>query len=168
MKWLLASLILLTTLVLSNCGFYKLNPAGDIDPLIKTVSVAYFDNNATLIAPELSPSLTEKLRDKFISQTNLDLVETGGDMHLSGEIISYTVEPVASQDNSIATQNRLTISVRAKLVSEKVKKHNFEQSFTQFQDFDATKSLSEVESGLIDEITDRLVQEIFNKSTLDW
>lgn len=168
MKYYLVSLTLLATLVLSNCGFYKLNPAGTIDPSIKTISIAYFNNNASLVAPLLSPTLTDKLRNKFISQTNLDLVETDGDMQLSGEVINYSVAPVSSQNSSIATQNRLTISVRARLVSEKAEKHNFEETFTQFQDYNASQSLASVESGLIDEITDKLVQQIFNKSTLDW
>ncbi len=168
MKWIYTSATVISLFFLSNCGFYKLNPAGDIDPEIKSVSVAYFENTAPLVAPQLSPTLSEKLRDKFISQTNLDLVESNGDMQLSGEIIGYSVAPVSSQDNSTATQNRLTITVKAKLYSEKVKKHNFEQTFTQFQDFDAAQNLSSVEAALIDEMTDRLVQEIFNKSTLDW
>lgn len=89
-------------------------------------------------------------------------------MNLSGFITGYVVEPVASEDNSTATLNRLRITVHAKVSSAVAKDFNFEQDFTKFLEFDAAKTLTEVEIDLIDEITDMLVQEIFNKIAMDW
>ena len=55
-----------------------------------------------------------------------------------------------------------------KLVSEVSPKNNFEQVFQNFQDFDASENFNDVEETLIDEITDMLVQSIFNKAAINW
>ena len=45
---------------------------------------------------------------------------------------------------------------------------NFEQEFSQFADFDASVSVSQVEAQLIDDITNKLIQEVFNRSVNNW
>jgi len=165
----LKPLVLVLLLVgINSCGFYKLNPGGTFPPEVKSINIDFFENKASVVAPTLSPTLTDKLRDKFLSESNLNLVDKEASMNLTGHISSYIVEPVASENNSTATLNRLRITVRAKLQSDIAKDFNFEQDFTKFLEFDASKSLAEVENDLIDEITDMLVQEIFNKIAMDW
>lgn len=41
-----------------------------------------------LIEPTLSPVFTNILRDQFIGQTNLEMVERNGDLAIEGEIIN--------------------------------------------------------------------------------
>jgi hypothetical protein len=161
-------LILLASVGLSSCGFYKLSQGGNFPAEVTSIHVDFFNNKANIIAPTLSPSLTDKLRDKFLSESKLNLTDNEPSLNLSGHITGYDVEAVASKDNSTATLNRLRITVHAKLVSDVAEKFNFEQDFVKFLEFDAAKSLSEVENDLIDEITDMLVQEIFNKVAMDW
>lgn len=139
-----------------------------IPPDIETISIAYFDNKAPIINPLLSQQVSEKMKNKFISETQLRLIASGGDFTVTGEITDYTVEPVAVQTNTSSTLNRLKITIKAKLECEKHPKLNFEQSFTQFQDFDANRTFSSVETKLTDEITDMLIQEIFNKIAINW
>jgi len=65
----------------SSCRFVNYSfIGGTLDPKIQTVNIKYFPNNAALVQPTLSRSFTETLRDKFISQTKLALVEAGGDI----------------------------------------------------------------------------------------
>ena len=45
---------------------------------------------------------------------------------------------------------------------------NFEQSFSQYIDYDSQKPLSDVEDELISQVNELLVQDIFNKSVSDW
>lgn len=168
MNWikpLAISLLLMTQW--SSCGIYSLNGVTFPDS-IKTVSVAFIENKAPIVAPNLSPTLTDKLRNKFLTQTNLNLIAEGGDFALEGNVIDYSVNPVGAADNSSASKNRLQISVQVKMVSDKAKHLAFDQRFTQFEDFDATKSLADVEADLIESISDNLAQEIFNKAALNW
>jgi len=161
------SIVLILPSLLGNCGFYKFNVVS-IDPSVESVSVAYFENTAAIVNPTLSTTISDKLRNKFISESSLNLVEGDGDFKFNGSVTRYEVAPVAAQDNATATLNRLTISVQVELECEKAPKHSFSTNFTQFEDFDANKNLSDVENDLIESISENLVNEIFNKATLDW
>ncbi len=168
MNWIKTCIVLLFMATQwSSCGIYRFNGV-TIPPEIKTVSVAFIENKATLVAPNLSPTLTDKLRNKFLTQTNLRLIEENGDFALDGSVTDYIVSPVGAADNSTASKNRLQISVQIKMVSEKAKKLEFNQRFTQFEDFDASKSLADVEADLIESISDNIAQEVFNKAALNW
>ena len=76
--------------LMSGCTV-KYSFSGASIPLdAKTVSVPYFPNNAPMVAPSLSATLTEQLQDKFARQTKLQLVDVGGDLAFEGEITNYT------------------------------------------------------------------------------
>jgi hypothetical protein len=151
----------------SGCGIYSFTGAS-ISPDVKTISIKYFPNNALLVQPTLSNIFTETLRDKFTNQTNLKLVNSGGDLNIEGEITGYATEPVAIQGNQQAALQRLKITVSVRFTNKKDEKQNFESSFSRYEDFDASKRLSEVEESLIGTITDYLAQDIFNKAVVNW
>jgi len=75
---------------------------------------------------------------------------------------------MAIQGNETAALNRLTITVSVRFKNQKDKKQNFESNFTRFADFASSENLTSVEEGLIEEINDQLVQDIFNKSVSNW
>ena len=159
----------LSLLAMSGCKVNYSFTGGNIDyTKIKTVSVAYFSNNAPIIQPTLSQSFTEALKDKFNSQTKLQLVNKGGDLSLEGSIIGYTTQPVAIQGNETAALNRLTITVNVKFTNKLDEKQNFDQSFARYEDYQSKLSLSSVEVTLIKDINDALVEDIFNKAVVNW
>jgi hypothetical protein len=140
-----------------------------ISPEIKTVSVQYFPNYAPGGGnPTLSQTFTEKLKDRFVSQTNLKLLERNGDLNFGGSITGYSIQPIAIQGNETAASNRLTISVNVKFTNVKNEKQDFETVFSRFVDFSSTKSLSTVEAELIKQINEQLVNDIFNKAVSNW
>lgn len=139
-----------------------------IPPEAKTVSVQYFQNNASLAPPTLSQTFTEALRDKLSSQTRLGLVNKEGDLAFEGSVTSYTTAPIAIQSTDQAALNRLTITVNVKYTCSFDEKKNFEQSFSRFSDYPSTKSLTAVENELITDINQQIVQDIFNRTLNDW
>lgn len=153
----------------SSCRFVNYSfIGGTLDPKIQTVNIKYFPNNAALVQPTLSRSFTETLRDKFISQTKLALVEAGGDIIIEGEIIDYNIQPVAIQGNEKAALNRLTITVNVKYTNTINSNQDFESTFSRYEDFDSNKNLSLVENELIKLINEALVEDIFNKIVVNW
>ncbi|MEO5563227.1 MAG: hypothetical protein ABIR18_07330, partial [Chitinophagaceae bacterium] len=54
----------------SGCNIYKLNEAVVPDS-IKTIKINFIENKAPYVNPTLSPRLTDKLRQKIVSQTRL-------------------------------------------------------------------------------------------------
>jgi hypothetical protein len=108
------------------------------------------------------------LRDKFVQQSSLELVESDGDLNLDGEIIAYNVSPQAIQGDETAALNRLTITVKVRFTNKLKKEDNFESTFKAFEDYDSNQSLSTVEEELINTICERLVEDIFNKAVVNW
>lgn len=160
-------LVTLYLLLISACK-YSFTGAS-IAPDVKTFSVQYFPNRASLVNPALSQQFTEKLKEKFLSSTSLAPTKTNGDLAFEGYISDYVVQPTAIQSGiDQAALNRLTITVSVKFTNSKDEKQNFETSFSSFADFDSRKTLTQVESSLTDEITKRIVDDIFNKAVINW
>ena len=163
----LLMLLLLQVGLISGCGVYSFTGAS-ISPDVKTITILFFQNRAQLIQPSLSQSFTEKLKEKFVSQTNLRLVDDSGDLQLEGYISSYSAQPTAIQGTETAALNRLSIAIYVKFTNQKDPKQNFETTFTRYSDYDSRKNLSEVELSLIEDVNKQLVDDIFNKSVSNW
>lgn len=138
----------------------------------KTFSVSYFPNNATLVAPILSATLTDGLQERFLRQTRLQQVREGGDLHLEGEIIGYTSTPSSITSSPDGTQgavmNRLTVTVKVRYTNVLEPQWNYDRSFSAYQDYDSNALLQSVEGTLITQIVDMLVEDIFNAAVANW
>lgn len=161
--------ILLAAVVATNCTVkYSLSGAS-IPPDAKTFSVAYFPNNAAMVTPTLSSTLTDALVDKFSRSTRLLQVPEGGDFAFEGEIVGYTSTTASVSSNDYALQNRLTVTVRVRftnVIDEKASFNN--RTFSAYADYDSTKLLTEVEGELITQIVDQLVNDIFQAAASNW
>jgi hypothetical protein len=160
-------LLTISSIGLSSCGIYSFSGAS-LSSDIKNVSIKTFTNQASIVVPSLAEKITEKLKDKFLREMNLKLVDDNGDLNFKGSITDYRVAPSSISSNEQSKTSRLTISVKVKFENIKEPKLNYEMVFSSYMDFDSTKDLSQVENDLIDGITDLLVQDIFNKAVNNW
>lgn len=160
---LAASVALLTACTVK----YSLSGAS-IPPDAKTFSVAYFPNNAPMVAPILSATLTDELTQRFATRTSLTQVEEGGDFAFEGEIVGYTSNTSSVSSGDYALQNRLTITVKVKFTNAIDDKMSFNRNFSAYADYDSTKLLTEVESELIPQIVEQLVTDIFQAAASNW
>ncbi|OFX88205.1 MAG: hypothetical protein A2W99_10285 [Bacteroidetes bacterium GWF2_33_16] len=167
----IVQLIFITVLIgfLTSCKItYNLTGAS-IAPEVKTVSVQYFENRAPQGIPNLGQLITDDLKDRFKSQTSLNVVEDMGHLNFEGDITGYEPNrPVAIQGNEVAAKNRFTITVRVRFTNEKDPKLNFDTSFSRYKDWDSTQDLSSIEEQLVEEILELLIDDIFNKSVVNW
>ena len=161
--------IFLLLLACSGCRIGYSFTGASVSPQVKTISIPYFPNNAPLVMPTLSRKMTDALKDYFTSQTNLMLVDKNGDLNIEGSITGYSVLPTAIQGNETAAMNRISISITVKFTNKKDEKQNFENvNFTRYLDYQSSLSLSAVQEDLISQIVDQLVQDVFNKSVVNW
>jgi hypothetical protein len=161
-------LILLAFVLFSTgCGVYSFTGAS-IPPGAKTISISYFVNNAQYVEPSLSQSLTDALRDRFLSQTDLNFVSEGGDLQIEGLISDYTTRPVAIQGNETAALNRLSVTVKVKFTNTLDPDKDFDTPFTRYEDYPSDQDLSTVKDQLISTINENLVDDIFNKAVVNW
>lgn len=151
----------------ASCGIYSFTGAS-IPSEAKTISVGYFRNQAASVQPTLSSVFTDRLKEYLSNQSNLPIVDGFADLQFSGSITGYTVTPQSIQSNDQAALNRLTITVQVKYVNRFDEKFSFSQSFSRYRDYDAQLSLSSVESGLIEEITEELVDDIYQRAFVNW
>ena len=156
--------------ILTACGSGGYSFTGGDVGTAKTISVDFFPNYAPIVDPTLSQVFTEALRDIFVRQTSLELVERGGDLHFEGTITGYDVKPINAQSSEIgqAAANRLTITVNVIYTNKLEEKKSFEQNFSRFADFDANVDLSQASATLIDQITKELAENILNQSIGSW
>jgi len=160
-------LYIFSLIFLSSCGFYSFTGAS-ISPDVKTFSIKYFPNKAATINASLSSVFTEKLKEHFSRQTNLEQIDNEGDLMFEGEITSYSIKPMAISANETARQNRLTIKIKVKFTNKTDEKLNFNTTFSRYKDFPADEDLSNVEESYMEEICEELVEDIFNKSVVNW
>ena len=163
----LYALLLLVGLTACS-GSYSFT-GGDVGDA-KTVRIDFFPNNAELIKPQLSQIFTETLRDIFVQQTPLELVNKGGDMLFEGSIIRYTIDPINAQASDIGAvaQNRLTVEVNVLFTNTKDEKASFEKKFSRFVDFDANADINQIESDLHDQVCQELSENILNSAIGNW
>lgn len=152
----------------NSCKISYSFTGADIPIEAKTFSVKYFQNNASLIQPILSQKLTDALKDKMLQQTNLNMVNSGGNIAFEGEITNYVLQPVAIQGNETAQLTRLTVTINVRFFNTINPEKNYESKFSRFQDFSSSQNLSAVEDELLDLITEELVDDIFNKALVNW
>lgn len=160
----LSSLILL----FSSCsGGYSFTGAS-IPPGAKTISVATFPNYASTVNPQLSQKLSDDLRQMFASQTPLTVTDDDGDLQVSGEITGYDTRASALSSSDEVSMNRLTITIKVRFVNRVDPEADFEQTFSRYRDYAASRDFSSVESGLVSEIVAELCEDVFNKSVVNW
>ncbi len=150
----------------SSCNIYKFNEA-TIPVDIKTVKVQYIENKARYINPQMSPKLTDKLRQKIIGQTRLSQTNSDtADWDISGYITDYSFSTSAISGQQVVN-NRLTVAVHIILIDRKKdekKEHDVSRSF----EFKGNQTFQQAENSLSDEIIRTLTDEIFNRLFSNW
>jgi hypothetical protein len=149
----------------AGCGIYKLNDASVPDS-IKTVKVNFIENRASYVNPQLSPRLTDKLRQKIIGQTRLTQTNAQADWEISGTITQYAFSTSAISGQQVAT-NRLTVGLNITindLKANKTDRYDISRSF----EFRSNLSFQQAENSLGDEMIRTLTDEIFNRIFSKW
>jgi hypothetical protein len=166
-KTIYITLFSISTLLFIACGAYSFTGGNTGDA--KTIQIDFFTNQAPLVEPVLTQRFTNDFQDLFTRQTNLTLTGSNGDLYFSGEITNYRVTPMSGTSAQTAAQNRLTVTVNVRFVNKKIEKDDFEQSFSFYSDFDANSQLTgSILENALDEIVERITQDIFNASVAKW
>lgn len=168
MKRIYTILLSLVVLVLSACTISITMSGASIPENLSTFSVQYINNRAPLINPDLSQKLTDGLKDRIQKESRLVLVNEGGDIEFSGNITSYSTQPMALKADAVSVETRLSTTVKIRCRNFKDPKKDWEQTFTAYQDYDSENNLSDVEEELVTLIVDELTENIFNKAFSDW
>lgn len=160
-------LVILVAFSINSCSVYNFTGTGKIDA--NTFQVNYFQNNAELIEPGIDRSFTLALQDLIQNQTNLNLVNSSGDLVYDGEIVEYRITPMTATADQRAAQNRLTITVNVRFTNKKKPDDDFEKRFSFYRDYPGNEQLvGNLLNSLLKDIFERITQDIFNESLAKW
>ena len=139
-----------------------------IPPEVKTVSVQYIENRARYINPQLSPQLTDRLRQKITGQTRLTIIN-GDDAHydIGGYITDFSVNTSGISGNQ-ASSNNLNVTVHIIFKNRLDEKKDFETDITRNFPFSASISFTDAQNRLMDDILKNVSDDIFNKVFSNW
>ncbi len=167
MKYFKILLILTTAITLNGCKYYNFTGTGKIDA--ETFQVNYFQNNAEIVEPGIERTFTLRLQDLIQNQTNLSLTNSGGDLVYEGEITQFRISPMTATADQRAAQNRLSITVNVRFTNTKNEEDDFEKPFSFFYDFPGDQlPTGATLNAALDEIFERITQDIFNESLAKW
>lgn len=147
---------------------YKFNGASIDYNVTKTIVITDFPNQAPLVYPPLEQRFNEELKDLFTRSTRLQFVKQNADLEMEGEIIGYELTPLAVQEDSFASETRLTLTVRMRYKNNKAVGQDKEETISAYRNFPADRMLTDVQDQLIGELTKEIVDQIFNSTMSNW
>ena len=165
-------IIAVSSSMVISCGIYSFT-GSSIPVGVETFQVDYFENTAggkpgSTIEPGLDRDFTIALQDLIVNQTSLNLVNEGGDIIYSGEIVEYSVTPMAATAEIKAAQNRLTMAVMVSYENLRNEEDNIEKRFSFYYDFPGNLQVYDIRDSALEEIFERITQDIFNETLAKW
>ena len=165
-------IIAVSSSMVISCGIYSFT-GSSIPVGVETFQVNYFDNTAggkpgSTIEPGLDRDFTIALQDLIVNQTSLNLVNEGGDIIYSGEIVEYSVTPMAATAEIKAAQNRLTMAVMVSYENVRNEEDNIEKRFSFYYDFPGNLQVYDIRDSALEEIFERITQDILNETLAKW
>jgi Lipopolysaccharide-assembly len=174
MNKIICTFCLVAALAVSSCHVYSFKDTS-IPPEVKSIHLAYIENRARLVNPQLAPALNDAIRLKINNQASrLAQIEgSDADYDVTAYVsdYSYSTSGITAQQ---ASSNRLSVTVHIVFknnldpTGKKVPPANFEADVTSNFDFAATTSITDAEAQLLPTITSNMTDAIFNKLFSNW
>ena len=163
--------LVLTVFAVCSCSVQiGLAPISSIDyNKVKTITIVEFENHADYVYAPLAIEFNQRLRDMFTQQTRLRMVDSGGDLEISGEIIGYNQYNEAVDASGYSSKVKLTLTVKVNYVNNTNHEEDFtDQQFSAFQTYDSSQLLTAVQDGLIEVMVRDIAEQIFNSTVANW
>lgn len=171
-NFLIRILIVIISIITFSCGIYSFT--GSSIPIgVETFQVLNFENIAggkpgSTVEPGLDREFTVALQDLILNQTSLNLVNQEGDIIYSGEITEFSITPMAATAKITAAQNRLTMKIKLVYENTLNDDDNFDKEFSFYYDFPGDLQLYDIKDSALEEIFERITQDIFNETLAKW
>lgn len=166
---IIAACIFVVVIVYSCRVSFGLAPISSIDyTKVKTISIADFQNRAEYVYAPLAIEFNTKLKDMFIQQTRLKIVDSGGDLDIDGEITGYNQYNESVDASGFASKVKVTLTVNVRYTNNANHEEDFEQQFSAFQTYDSNQLLTDVQDQLITLMVKDITEQIFNATVANW
>lgn len=168
----LSIVLLAGVLGLGSCGVYSFSGIGTT---AKTISFSEVYNNADLGPANMGQTFANDIKNYFIQNSNISVVQEEGELQIDGEIMDFRLSPISPVSTGDPTQinnaaaTRLTITVKITYVNTLDDAMSFkDKSFSFYKDFSNDQNFADVEEQYTKEIFQRIINDIFNASVANW
>ena len=96
------------------------------------------------------------------------MTDNNGDIRFEGQITGYSQRPIDITSDEVAASNRLTIEIRVKYTNTKDDKYDFTSTFSNYADYSTEVNFDSAEESLINDILDKIIEDIYNKALVNW
>ena len=156
-------------LLISACTIsYKFNGSSIDYTKVKTISIADFPIKSAYVYAPLGNKFNEELKDIFIRQTRLQMVNRDGDLDIEGEITGYNQYNQAVKADGYSSETKLVLTVNVRFVNNTDHEEDFEQQFSAFRTYDSSQMLTAVQDDLIAQMVKEITDQIFNATVANW
>lgn len=158
-------------LIFSRCFFFYTFSGTSIPAEAETFFIQTFDENLNGIytpPPTLYQDFTDALIDKVKNESSLVQTNTDPDIEFKGSFTRFNVSYVAPKGGEEVSFNRLEVSISVEYIYKHDDEQNWTKTFSFFSDFDVSDNLIDVQEGLLEEIVEQLIEDIFNKAFTNW
>lgn len=135
---------------------------------VKSISISEFPNRAEYVYAPLAIEFNQTLRDMFVQQTRLQVLDTGGDLDITGEITGYNQYNEAVDATGYSSSVKVTLTVNVRYTNNTNHEEDFEQQFSAFQTYDSNQLLTDVQDELITLMVKDITEQIFNATVANW
>ncbi len=163
--------VLVVCIAFNACKIYSFKDVS-IPPQVKTIRIGFIENRARYVDPQLSPQLTDKLKQKVSNQTKLtQILSESADYDVTAYVSEYNIT-TAGVSNQAASIDRLTVTIhlalKNRLSDQKLGTPDFETDISRNFDFPATQSVSDAEASLTPQIVSQMTDDLFNRLFSNW
>ena len=141
-------------LMFSSCYSFT---GSSLSPETKTILIKNFPNNSALVNAQ---------------RTSLKGTTENPDITIEGQITDYSITPTTisstNTGNTIASQNKLTISVLVNYENKIEPQKNFNRSFSGEVTFSSDMDINTIETTQVNIATERIINQIFNEIVANW
>ena len=152
------------SLLITSCGYNLVGRGASLQPHIKTISIPIFQNKSG--EPNIEFEITNRIRDGFIEDGRLKMTGDGdSDLVLNGDIIKYSLKPIAFDSKDNVTEYWVEIGVSIKLENRVNGNVILQQELYTKWDYKVSQSVTEADVNRLEAIRQagkKMAQEIVN------
>ncbi|MCR4769468.1 MAG: hypothetical protein K5874_04565 [Bacteroidaceae bacterium] len=161
--------VTIVTVAVASCTVsLSLNGSNINYDKVKTISINKFPIRSNYVWAPMEAMFYNSITDKYAQRTKLQIVKRNADLQLEGEITEYsqTNKSISSDGFSSQTQLKMTVNVRFK--NNTNHSEDFERTFSATTEYDSKLQLTSVQDQLVQEMTDQIIDQIFNATVANW
>jgi len=162
-------LILCAFGLFTGCFRYSFTGA-TIPEGVNSIYIPFFPDRSNSGITTLSDQLNERLIDRFINQSRLQLANNRGDADavLEGSITSYTNRPFSVSGDERATSNQVSISVNATFLIKREDSPEWSKTFSGSFEYDPANDPVNGELNAAEEALIQIANTMFNDAVSNW